>query len=188
MKTKPKTCGRILCATLILTIACPLSTALGYGPEGHQTVGAIADNLIKNSPNTVAHVRALIGTDTLKKTATWADECKGTNLHDPEMIAFTTANPHTPHSDGPHDHFAYHYTDIPIQETHYRAGSEGAKPIDVVRMLRNCIAILEGHSNATNNPPASRRKPLSVCSSIMSAIFTNHCTLELPTLGPTRSW
>jgi S1/P1 Nuclease len=157
MKTNPKICARIFRAALIL-IAYPLSTALGYGPEGHKTVGAIADNLIKNSPNTVAHVRALIGTDTLEKTATWADECKAANLHDPEMIAFTTANHHTAQSDGPHDHFAYHYTDIPIQEAHYRAGSVGAKPIDVVRMVRNCIAILEGHSNATNNPTSITQK------------------------------
>jgi hypothetical protein len=36
----------------------------GYGNEGHQTVAAIADKLIANSPNTVAHVRALRGNET----------------------------------------------------------------------------------------------------------------------------
>src|SRR5437762_341636 len=51
-----------------------------------------------------------------------------------------------------------HHTAIPIQETHYRAGSVGAKPIDVVHMLRNCIAIIEGHNNATNNPTGITQK------------------------------
>src|SRR5207249_4501902 len=34
----------------------------------------------------------------------------------------------------------------------------GAKPIDVVHMLRNCIAIIEGHNNATNNPTGITQK------------------------------
>jgi hypothetical protein len=64
------------------------------------------------------------------------------------MMAFIHANPHP----SAHDHRNYHFTDIPIQETHYRALSVGAKNTDIVHMIRNCIAILEGHGNATNNP------------------------------------
>lgn len=127
--------------------------ALGYGDAGHQTVGAIADKLISNSPNTVAHVRALIGNQTLEKAATWADDCKyHFNPNDPDMVAFVAANPHLTPTPGPHDQNSYHFTDIPIQEAHYRTNSVGASNIDVVHMIRNCIAILEGHGNATNNP------------------------------------
>jgi len=160
LKTKPNIGGRIVRVVLLTFVVAVLaSTALGYGNEGHQTVGAIADKLIANSPNTVAHVRALIGNETLEHASTWADDCKyHFNPHDHDMAAFVSANPHVQGSNGPHDHHAYHYTDIPIQETHYRAGSVGATPIDVVHMLRNCIAIIEGHSNPTNNPTGIPQK------------------------------
>jgi hypothetical protein len=160
MKTNLNIRGWVVRAVLLTFVATVLaSTAFGYGNEGHQTVGAIADKLIANSPNTVAHVRALIGNETLEHASTWADDCKyNFNPHDHDMVAFVSANPRVQGSNGPHDHHAYHYTDIPIQETHYRAGSVGAKPIDVVHMLRNCIAIIEGHSNATNNPTGITQK------------------------------
>ncbi len=160
MKTNLKICGRIVRAVLLILAAIVLSsTAFGYGPEGHQTVGAIADKLIANSPNTVAHVRALIGNETLEHASTWADDCKyHFNPHDQDMVAFVSANPHVQGSNGPHDHHAYHFTDIPIQETRYRASSVGAEPIDIVHMLRNCIAIIEGHSSATNNPTGITQK------------------------------
>ena len=152
MKTKLSNSTPILCLALFAIGAILTSTAFSYGPQGHETVGAMADILIANSPNTVAQVHHLIGNDTLQHAATWADRCKTPHPTEPAMIAFVNANPHTPASDGPHDHHAYHYTDIPIQESHYRASSHGAKPIDVVHMIRNCIAILENHGNATNNP------------------------------------
>src|SRR5262249_5720784 len=160
MKTNLNICGRFVRAVPLTFVATVLaSTAFGYGNEGHQTVGAIADKLIANSPNTVVHVRALIGNETLEHASTWADDCKyNFNSHDPDMVAFVAANPHVQGSNGPHDHHAYHFTDIPIQETHYRATSVGAKATDVVHMLRNCIAIIEGHSNATNNPTGITQK------------------------------
>ncbi len=160
MKTNQNTRGRIVRAVLLTFVATVMaSTAFSYGNEGHQTVGAIADKLIANSPNTVAHVRALIGNETLEHASTWADDCKyHFNPQDHDMVVFVSANPHVQGSKGPHDHHAYHYTDIPIQEARYRADSVGAKPIDIVHMLRNCIAIMEGHSNATNNPTGITQK------------------------------
>jgi hypothetical protein len=154
MKTACDIRGRFLRATiLVLPFTYVASIALGYGDDGHKTVGAIADQLIANSPNTVAHVRTLLGNETLEHAATWADDCKyHFNPHDPDMVAFVNTNPHWPNNDGPHDQHAYHYTDIPIQESRYRDNSAGAKPIDVVHMARNCIAIIQGHSNAKNNP------------------------------------
>jgi len=139
-------------AILIAAVAALPFAAFGYGNEGHQTVGAIGDRLIANSPNTLARVRALTGGRTLERISTWADDAKyNPNPNDAEMMAFINSHPHDPpHT--PRDHWDYHFTDIPIQETHYSAGSAGAKPTDVVHMIRNCIAILEGHSNSTNNP------------------------------------
>lgn len=150
MNTHLNTCGRIFrAAFLAVAISVLPIPAFGYGDEGHKTVGAIADKLIANSPNTVAQVRALIGNTTLERASIWADDAKyNPNQNDAEMMAFINANAH--HS--AHDHWDYHFTDIPIQETHYRAGSKGASRTDIVHMIRNCIAILEGHSNSANNP------------------------------------
>jgi hypothetical protein len=149
MRTNPDICGRLFrFALLILAISVLPSPTFGYGEEGHQTVGAIADRIIASSPNTVAHVRALLGTETLEHTSIWADTAKRPpSTPTAEMQAFINAN-----SSPAHDQHAYHYTDIPIQEPRYRANSVGAKNIDIVHLIRNCIAILEGHGNATNNP------------------------------------
>lgn len=60
---------RAVLLTFVVTLLAA-SAAFGYGNEGHQTVGAIADKLIASSPNTVAHVRALIGNETLEHAST----------------------------------------------------------------------------------------------------------------------
>src|SRR5262245_25652825 len=74
MVNKLNICGPMIRAVLVTFAATVLpSTVFSYGPEGHQTVGAIADKLIANSPNTVSHVRALIGNETLEHASTWAD-------------------------------------------------------------------------------------------------------------------
>ena len=147
--------------TILTTVGTTMlaSSAFGYGDEGHQTVGAIADRLLQHAPHAAAGVRALLGNETLEKAATWADDVKyHYDAHDPEMVAFVQANPHVPDNSGPHDHHAYHYTDIPIQETRYRASSAGAKDIDVIHMIANCIQILRGHDNATTNPTHISKK------------------------------
>lgn len=116
------------------------TSAFGYGNEGHQTVGAIADLLIAGT-NAERHVREILGPGKLEQASLWADQVKGSHLS-PEKQAFVDRNPH---------HKQYHYTDIPIQEAAYRGNSKGARPDDVVRMIRRCISVLEGHgANPTN--------------------------------------
>lgn len=116
------------------------TTAFGYGPKGHKTVGAIADLFIRGT-NAETHVREILGGQSLEEASLWADEVKGDNLP-PEMQVFVNRNPR---------HREYHYTDIPIQEAAYRGNSKGARPDDVVRMIRRCISVLEGHgANPTN--------------------------------------
>src|SRR2546421_11392815 len=100
METNSNICGRIFGAALLISVAtAPGSTAFGYGNEGHQTVGVVADKLIANSPNTVAHVRALIGNETLEHASTWTADCKYLfNLSLPDMRDFVYATTHV-HSD-----------------------------------------------------------------------------------------
>lgn len=116
------------------------TTAFGFGPKGHQTVGAVADLLLAGT-NAERHVREILGPEKLEQAALWADQVKGSHLP-AEMQAFVDRNPR---------HKTYHYTDIPIQEAAYRGNSKGARPDDVVRMIRRCISVLEGHgANPTN--------------------------------------
>ena len=125
-----------------------LPSSFGYGDEGHETVGAIADQLIAGTSAAV-HVNALLNGETLEQASIWADTAKRhfNRATNPEMATFVDAN-----DTAPNEHHQYHYTDAPIQETRYRDTSVGANPRDVVHMIRNCIAILEGTSNARTNP------------------------------------
>src|SRR5438045_8141245 len=52
------------------------TSILGYGPLGHEIVGAIADERLANTP-TAAKVYALLDGLKLKKAALIADEIKG---------------------------------------------------------------------------------------------------------------
>ncbi|HYJ05729.1 MAG TPA: S1/P1 nuclease [Chthoniobacterales bacterium] len=144
MKYLPIHSSRLFCLVIALsalgaTALIPTS-ALGYGNEGHRTVGALADLLIAGT-NAETHVRQILGTEKLEQASLWADRVKQGNLT-PEMRAFVNRNP---------SHHQYHYTDIPIQEAAYRGNSAGANPQDIVRMIRRCIGVLEGHgANPTN--------------------------------------
>jgi hypothetical protein len=143
MKNIPIPYFRLSCVAIGLSAVCATAfttTSFGYGPKGHQTVGAVADLLIAGT-NAETRVREILGSEKLEKASLWADEVKGSHLP-PEMQAFVDRNP---------SHKQYHYTDIPIQEAAYRGSSKGARPDDVVRMIRRCIAVLEGHgANPTN--------------------------------------
>ena len=134
--------SRSLAAVVGLAVLCAAAfptPALAYGKKGHQTVGAIADELIQGS-NAEKQVKALLGTETLSHASTWPDEVK----HGPftaETKAYAGRNPH---------HGTNHFADIPIQEKAYSAGSVGADPEDVVATILRCIKVLEsGKDDAT---------------------------------------
>jgi hypothetical protein len=130
---------------ILTALSCLLLTNRGltFGNEGHETIGAIADELIQGTPAEVK-VKALLPDMTLLEAATWADRAKGgQGLLTAEMKAFDAANP---------DHRDYHYTDVPIQETHYQLGTHGTKPIDVVQITTQCINVLKGNNTPGTNP------------------------------------
>ncbi len=122
--------------TFTSLLLCTLTTrTFGFWEEGHESVGAIADQLIANS-SAGKHVHDLLGDETLAVAALWADQAKGYggNLTE-EMQQFKKANP---------KHSQFHYTDIPFQEKQYRDDSVGATNIDLVHAINACIAILQG--------------------------------------------
>ena len=135
-------------STAVCTFGLGVSV-LGYDPKGHETVGAIADELIHGT-SAETHVKALLNQgETLLIAATWADRAKATNLTDPEMISFTNSNP---------AHHSYHFTDIPIQEPLYREDSIGATNVDIVHVMKQCIQVLQGNDTPTTNPHGFSQK------------------------------
>lgn len=76
---------------IVLACACT-PCALAWGPQGHRTVGALADRLL--TPASRAQVAALLAADldklgnpsgrsTLESVAVWADEIRGTAADEP---------------------------------------------------------------------------------------------------------
>ena len=123
----------------ILLIFCGHAVSVfGWGDEGHETIGAMADTLIAGTP-AAAHVRELLGAETLSAASVWADRIKGRDGLTPEMAQFKTDNP---------NHFISHFADIPFEEPKYRDDSIGAAADDVVHAIPACILILQGKPEA----------------------------------------
>jgi hypothetical protein len=116
---------------------CAVTTAFGWGDEGHRTIGAMADKLIAGT-SAATHVHELLGDETLSVASVWADQVKGRTNQTPEMMQFKKNNPR---------HAVFHYTDIPFEETAYRDDSIGATNVDVVHAIPACILILQGRGN-----------------------------------------
>jgi hypothetical protein len=134
---------RTFAAGVVLAVSFP-GAGWCWGTQGHQAIGAMADQLL-NGSNAQTHVQQLLQGQTLEKYSIWADCAKGycQDWRDDEMSQYVIANP---------QHAAYHYTDIPIQEVQYSETSVGASPNDIVHIMRQCIEVLRGNDNADTNP------------------------------------
>jgi hypothetical protein len=129
------------CLSLLVSTA-----ACAWGAPGHETVGAIADQLIAGR-RAEAEVRRLLGPgESLQSVSVWADCAKG---HCGQMTAelqeFVRRNPRNAH---------YHYTDVPFQAAAYEDGGVGTSDDDIVHILKQCIAVLKGASGHEANPHA----------------------------------
>ena len=132
---------------LVVMLCCALTTmnVLASGDEGHKTVGAIADRLLKGS-NAGAKVQALLKEgESLQSISIWADCAKGTfcGPQTSEMVAFGIQNP---------AHSAYHYTNTPVLNKAYVAGGVGTSDHDIVQTLKQAIAVLQGNDTELTNP------------------------------------
>src|SRR5450755_1935190 len=112
------------------------TAAFPWGAPGHETVGAIADQLIAGR-RAEAEVRKLLQPgESLQKVSIWADCAKGyCGRRTDELREFVRMNPR---------HARYHYTDVPFQLPAYEAGRVGTNDEDVVHILKQCIAVLKG--------------------------------------------
>jgi S1/P1 Nuclease len=144
--------------------------ALGWGADGHQLVGAVADTLITGT-HAATHVKSILGTEKLQQAALWADCVKGTDESKtpfkftskptsfPECKPFETTagiaamvdyvkRNHDSCMPGPDQetcHKQYHYADVAIQRTSYDSTHEhGTSDHDIVASIRAAIAVLKG--------------------------------------------
>ena len=158
---------RLRRAALALLAALSASAASAWGPEGHRTVGALADRLLAGT-HAQARVEALLGGLTLEQAAVWADCAKGVDAA--RDFAYTAAGKYpecaifeTPEGEArmvdfvrrndsncrrtPAElpcHAQYHYTDVPIQRQRYRPGDVGTRDFDIVAAISAAIQVLQG--------------------------------------------
>jgi len=154
-------------ALLAFAIALFTTAASAWGPDGHHTVGALADRLIAGS-NAEAQVRTLLGGLTLEQAAVWADCAKGvdpaknfaytsagkypecaiyeTPEGEAEMIDFVKRNDtNCPHAAADAScHTQYHYTDEAVQRKAYQLGDVGTRTFDVVAAITATLHVLKG--------------------------------------------
>ena len=170
-------------AFVALITASFASAASPWGPDGHHTVGAIADRLIAGTP-AQARVRELLGTLTLEQAAVWADCAKGVDpardfayvnagkypecavFETPEgeaaMIDYVRRNDsNCPRAaDSPPCHSQYHFTDEAIQRGRYRLGDFGTRRSDIVAAISATIRVLQGQPAPAPFNIASKREAL----------------------------
>lgn len=156
----------LIALSLMLFYSLPQSS-FAWGADGHQTVGAIADQLIAGS-KAGAKVSNLLGDMTLEKVAVWGDCVKGiapekdfaytSTGRYPECAAFETASGIAamadyvrrnntncnPAFDEENCHKQYHYADVALQHDHYKTGYIGTSDHDVVNAIRAAILVLQG--------------------------------------------
>ncbi|MBV9619031.1 MAG: hypothetical protein JO201_07440, partial [Verrucomicrobia bacterium] len=154
------------------------STAMAYGPTGHEIVGGVADKLIANT-EAGQKIYALTDGITLERASTIADEIRAWDksgaddantfphyaehpMIDKQLREFWQANPPTQDRNSvvPSHHW-FHYTDVPILNLErYAGGKIGRTQWDVVHMIRFCVEVLCGEISEGN--PRKITKPVAV--------------------------
>ncbi len=168
----------------VLFMVVNVVNAHGFGALGHEMVGAIADELLKDTP-AEKEVRALLSGFTLARVASLPDQIKAWDRLGPEnpsafhlpghpqleaeLIDFWRANPPDakPGGNVPSHHW-FHYTDVPLAGTpeHYRDGKVGRSEWDIVHMMGYCMDVLTGKV-----PQPNERKITKTVALILLAHF-----------------
>lgn len=157
----------IFIASFIVSLLLTPNHALAWGADGHQSVGAIADALIKDT-KAGQRVKALLGENTLEQMSVWADCVKGIApekdfaytsagrfpecafLENPAAIAAMADYAKRNHSDckpafdEESCHKQYHYTNLALQHNEYKQGRVGSNDRDVVHAISAAIMVLQG--------------------------------------------
>jgi hypothetical protein len=163
------------------------SVAWGYGAVGHQTIGAIADQLL--TPNTAQQVHTILGMP-LRAASTWADcvkDVQATPKDHPTKFEYVP-NPtyavgcavfNTPDEKArmedyvgrnwdnckptPQEepcHRQYHYTDVAFEHIDYDRSYVGTSDHDVVSAINAAILVLSGQPAPSPFHVADKREAL----------------------------
>ncbi len=168
--------GKVWALAITMLGAMTGQSVSAWGPQGHETIGAIADTLLMGT-HAEREVRAILGEEKLATAALWADCVKGVgnsppyryhlNSRYPECDPFQqTASGREAMEDyvrrnsiGCHPrtteeacHKAYHYTDVAIEHDTYDRADAGTSDYDVVSAIGAAVARLKGQ---TVPPPFS---------------------------------
>lgn len=129
------------------TAALLTTTAGAFGEAGHRVIGRIAEVHLTNT-RALQEVRGILRPgESLAEAAVWPDTIRSAAYEDEETPAFRLAHP---------GHETYHYTNVPFQKERYDPALPGAHFTDIVQMMRECIRVLRGTSQAFTRREALR--------------------------------
>lgn len=155
------------------SLLCLAPALFAYGPVGHQTVGAIADEKLAHTP-AGEQVNALLYGLSLEKASVIPDEIKGWDkkgADDPNIFHYSSrpkldaqlrdfwrANQptHDLNSAAPSHHW-FHYTDVSLDHPQkYADGEAGRSKWDIVHMIAYCVDVLQGRIPEENDRKITR--------------------------------
>lgn len=136
-----KRLGKLFAMVAVLLVL--QGRSFGYGNDGHQIIGAIADERLKNSPQLQKLRRFLQTNESLMAVATWADRARDTDFDD-ESRFFRQHDP---------AQASHHFVNIPFKLNHYSESTFiGTGDNDVVQAIGRCINVLAGNDTPQTNP------------------------------------
>jgi hypothetical protein len=176
---RPITLGALAAAAILAA-----SHANAWGPEGHQTVGKLADGILVGT-QTGKEVKKILGNIKLERAALWADCAKGvspdkqgkfayrgagkfkecapfeTKAEEARMVAFVQRNwtNCNPRPDQEVCHKQFHYSDVAIQRGQYGA-TAGTSSHDVVGAIKAAVGVLQGKPAPSDVKITSKREAL----------------------------
>ena len=129
--------SRRFCLVLVLTLAWA-APAYPWGREGHQAMAAIAvQNL---TPETLGHVKKILGNDDLPAISVWMDELRSAAMH-AGTLAFN-ADAQRFIREFPQNS-EWHYVDLPLGTKAYDPDDPFSNPHDVVHAIAMAVNVLE---------------------------------------------
>lgn len=177
--------SRIHQLTLAIVFSALPAIALAWNAQGHQEVGAVADQLIAGSP-AQQWVKYLLGDKNLRTVSVWADCAKGVKSSDDKTLVYQDLPQYVecaPFS-GPEGakrfesfvarnwkqcgtahatefcHNQYHYADVSNLRDSYREDYVGTNNHDIVHAINAAIAVLRGQAPAAPFDIADKREAL----------------------------
>ena len=194
-----RSCVIAALAGLVSAVAC--GPTMAWGPGGHQAVGALAQKLIAGT-HAGQEARRLLGGMNLAQVSVWADCAKGVSEQTlryesagryeecrvfenqpggtDRMVDFVRRNLANCeiHPGEEKCHRRYHYTDVSVKQSQYRAGLAGTRDDDVVAAIVAAVRVLK--EPAANTPSCAHpNEPLCFASKAEALMVLVHYVGDL---------